>query len=400
MKTIALAFRYLWSRPLQALLNLLLLTLGLASITFVLLAGEQVDRAFQRDLAGIDLVVGAKGSPMQLILAGVFHIDVPPGNIPLEDVQELARQPQVAKLIPLSLGDSFRGFRIVGTTADYLSHYRMAFAHGQPWARPMEAVLGAQAAQATGMQTGKSFIGSHGLGGRGHEHGEKPYRITGVLAPCGCVVDRLILTATESVWQVHEGAMAVDDEDRKALEAEREVTIALITYKSPLAAVTFPRYVNSSTGMQAAAPAVEVSRLLRMLGVGSEVLRGVGAVLLFTAALSVFIALWNAVRERRADLAMLRMLGATPAKVASLLVCEALWLAVLASVLGLAAGHGLTALTGLLLEAQHSLPMTGQLWLPREAWIPAAALGVAIIAALIPTISAYRVDVAQLLNAR
>ena len=400
MKTIALAFRYLWSRPLQALLNLLLLTLGLASITFVMLASEQIDRAFQRDLAGIDLVVGAKGSPMQLILAGVFHIDVPPGNIPLADVQELARQPQVAKLIPLSLGDSFRGFRIVGTTADYLSHYRMAFAQGQPWARPMEAVLGAQAAQATGMQTGNSFIGSHGLGGRGHEHGENPYRITGVLAPCGCVVDRLILTATESVWQVHEKAMAVDDEDRKALQAEREVTIALVTYKSPLAAVSFPRYVNTSTGMQAAAPAVEVSRLLRMLGVGSEVLRGVGAVLLLTAALSVFIALWNAVRERRNDLAMLRMLGATPAKVASLLLCEALWLAVLASILGLAAGHGLTALVAWLLEGQRSLPMTGRLWLPQEAWIPAAAVGVAALAALIPTVSAYRVDVAHLLNTR
>jgi putative ABC transport system permease protein len=400
MKTIGLAFRYLWSRPLQALLNLLLLTLGLASITFVLLASEQIERAFQRDLAGIDLVVGAKGSPMQLILAGVFHIDVPPGNIPLADVQELAERPQVAKLIPLSLGDSFRGFRIVGTTPEYLSHYRMSFAQGQPWSRSMEAVLGAQVAQATGMKAGNSFIGSHGLAGGGHQHGDNPYRITGVLSPCGCVVDRLIITPTESVWQVHEKATAMDDEDRKALEAEREVTIALITYKSPLAAVTFPRYVNSSTGMQAAAPAVEVSRLLRMLGVGSEVLRGVGAVLLFTAALSVFIALWNAVRERRADLAMLRMLGATPAKVASLLVCEALWLAVLASILGLAAGHGLTALTGALLEAQHSLPMTGRLWVPDEIWVPAAALGVAIIAALIPTISAYRVDVAQLLNAR
>ena len=400
MTTAALAFRYLWSRPLQALLNLLLLTLGLASITFVLLASEQIDRAFQRDLAGIDLVVGAKGSPMQLILAGVFHIDVPPGNIALADVQELARQPQVAKLIPLSLGDSFRGFRIVGTTAAYPAHYRMAYAQGQPWARSMEAVLGAQVAQSTGMKTGDSFIGSHGLGGGGHEHGENQYRVTGVLAPCGCVMDRLILTATESVWQVHEKAMAVDDEDRKALQAEREVTIALITYKSPLAAVSFPRYVNGGTGMQAAAPAVEVSRLLRMLGVGSEVLRGVGAVLLFTAALSVFIALWNAVRERRDDLAMLRMLGATPAKVAALLVCEALWLAVLASVLGLAAGHGLTALVGLLLEGQRSLPMTGRLWLPAEAWIPAAAVVVAVLAALIPTVSAYRVDVARLLNAR
>ena len=400
MKTVALAFRYLWSRPLQALLNLLLLTLGLASITFVTLASEQIDRAFQRDLAGIDLVVGAKGSPMQLILAGVFHIDAPPGNIPLDEVQELAKLPQVAKLIPLSLGDSFRGYRIVGTTADYLSHYRMSFAQGQAWSRSMEAVLGAQVAQATGMKAGDSFIGSHGLAGGGHQHGDNPYRITGVLAACGCVVDRLIVTPTESVWQVHEKASAADDEDHKAHETEREVTIALVTYKSPLAAVTFPRYVNGSTGMQAAAPAVEVSRLLRMLGVGSEVLRGVGAVLLLVAALSVFIALWNAVRERRADLAMLRMLGATPAKVAALLVCEALWLALLASVLGLAAGHGLTALVGLLLQAQHSLPMSGGLWVPAEAWIPAAAVAVAMIAALIPTVSAYRVDVAHLLNAR
>ncbi|MCM2253984.1 MAG: ABC transporter permease [Ramlibacter sp.] len=400
MNTIALAFRYLWSRPLQALLNLVLLTLGLASITFVLLASEQIDRAFQRDLAGIDLVVGAKGSPMQLILAGVFHIDVPPGNIALADAQELARQPQVAKLIPLSLGDSFRGFRVVGTNADYLAHYRMRFVQGRAWERSMEAVLGAQVAQGTGMKSGDSFIGSHGLGGGGHGHGEHPYRIAGVLAPCGCVVDRLILTATESVWQVHESAMAVDDEDRKALQAEREITIALITYNSPLAAVSFPRYVNSRTDMQAAAPAVEVSRLLRMLGVGTDVLRGVGAALLLTAALGVFIALWNAVRERRADLAMLRMLGATPAKVAALLLCEALWLAVLASALGLAAGHALTALVGSLLEGQRSLPVTGWLWVPAEAWIPGAAVAVAALAALIPTVSAYRIDVAHLLNTR
>jgi putative ABC transport system permease protein len=161
-----------------------------------------------------------------------------------------------------------------------------------------------------------------------------------------------------------------------------------------------PRWVNSSTNMQAAAPALEVTRLLRLLGVGSEVLRGVGAVLLLTAALSVFIAFWNAVRERRADLAMLRMLGATPAKVALLLLAEALLLAVLACVLGLALGHALTEIAGRLLEAQRSLPVTGAIWLPSEWWIPAAAIGVATIAALIPVISAYRVDVAQLLNAR
>jgi putative ABC transport system permease protein len=400
MKTLALAFRYLWSRPLAALLNLVLLTLGLASITFVVLVSDQIDRAFQRDLAGIDAVVGAKGSPMQLILAGVFHIDVPPGNIRLDDVQELAKKPQVKQLIPLSLGDSFRGFRIVGTTPAYLQHYRLQVASGQPWAASMQAVVGAQVASATGLSAGNQFAGSHGLGAGGASHGHAPYQVVGVLAPCGCVADRLILTGLESVWQVHEKEMATDEEDRKALEAEREVTMALITYQSPLAAVTFPRYVNGETDMQAAAPAVEVTRLLRMLGVGSEVLRGLGAVLLLAAALSVFVALWNAVRERRADLAMLRMLGAPPAKVAALLLCEALWLAVLASMLGLAAGHGLTALVGYMLKAQQSLPLSGWQWIAAEAWIPAAALAVAGVAALIPAVSAYRVDVARLLNAR
>jgi putative ABC transport system permease protein len=430
MKTAALAFRYLWSRPLAALLNLLLLTLGLASITFVLLASSQIDRAFQRDLAGIDAVVGAKGSPMQLILAGVFHIDVPPGNIPLAGVRELERFPQVGQVIPLSLGDSFRGFRIVGTTPAYLAHYKLRVAEGATWREPMQAVVGAQAARAIGLRPGAAFSGSHGLAGGGNEHGEAPYRVVGVLAPCGCVVDRLILTGLESVWQVHEPhgttpkqaaepareapahahahahgrEQAAQAGERHAhaddKDAAREVTMALVTYRSPLAAVSFPRHVNTQTGMQAAAPALEVSRLLRMLGVGSEVLRGIGLVLLLTGALSVFVALWTAVRERRADLAMLRMLGATPARVGALLLCEALWLAVLASVLGLAAGHGLAEAVGAMLRTQQSLPLSGAEWMPGELWIPVLALAVAALAALIPAVSAARVDVGQLLDSR
>ena len=112
MNIIALSFKYLWSSPLAAGLNVLLLALGVASITLVLLTSSQIDHAFERDLKGIDVVVGAKGSPMQLILAGVFHIDTPAGNIPWAEVQSLQKDARVEKLIPLSLGDSFRGFRI------------------------------------------------------------------------------------------------------------------------------------------------------------------------------------------------------------------------------------------------------------------------------------------------
>ena len=401
MKLLALAFRYLWSRPLATVLNLVLLTLGLASITFVVLVSEQVQGALERDLRGIDLVVGAKGSPLQLILAGVFHIDVAPGNIKLIDLQALAKRPHVAQVIPLSLGDSYRGYRIVGTTAAYPAHYGVGVAQGRAWIKPMEAVAGAGVAQALGLKPGDRFVGGHGLGGGGMAHEAAPYAITGVLGACGCVLDRLILTSTESVWHVHEKpaepgkphAEGHDDEDE-----DREVTLALVRYATPLAAASLPRLVNTQTPMQAAAPAVEVTRLLRLLGVGSEVLQGVAAVLLLTAALSVFIALWSAVRERRADLAMLRMLGASPAKVAGLLLAEALWLAVMASVLGLALGHGLTAAVGVVLQAQQSLPVSGAVWLPQEGWIVAAALLTAGVAALVPAISAYRVDVAQLLQ--
>lgn len=395
-----LSWTYLWSRPLATVLNLMLLSVGIASITLVVLLSEQVEAAFDRDLKGIDVVVGAKGSPIQLILSGVFHIDVPPGNMALADVKQLQAQPQVAQLIPLSLGDSFGGWRIVGTTHDYVAHYGAMLAQGTLWSGPMQAVVGAQVAQRTGLALGQRFVGTHGLGGSGEAHSQAPFVVIGVLKHCGCVLDRLVLTATESVWLLHEKAMAQDEADRKALQAEREVTMVLIRYRSPLAAVTFPRWVNAATSLQAAAPAVEVTRLLRLLGAGTEVLRGFGAVLLAAAGLSVFIALWSAVRERRSDLAMLRMLGAPPRRIAGLLVCEALWLAAMACVAGLLLGHMLTGGVGLLLDAQRSLAVTAWWWSPAEAAVVAGAVGVAVLAALIPSASAYHTDPGVLLQSR
>jgi putative ABC transport system permease protein len=400
MKTILLSWRYLWSRPLAASLNLLLLTLGLAAITFVMLASHQITQAFERDVAGIDVVVGAKGSPMQLILSGVFHIDAPTGNIPLTAVKELQANPQVAKLIPISLGDNFRGSRIVGTSPDYVQHYAAKLAEGALWAAPLQAVIGAQVARQTGLKLGDSFAGSHGLGSGGEAHGQARYVVSGVLAASGSVLDRLILTSTESVWKVHESDTALDAEDQKILEEERELTLALIQYKSPLAAVTFPRFVNATTEMQAAAPALEITRLLSMLGVGTDVLKALAGVLLLTAGVSVFIALWSAVRERRADLALLRMLGAPPRKIVGLLLFEALWLALIACALGLLLGQGLMALMAWALQLDKSISLGMFAWPMELALVPALAFGVAWLASLLPAWEAYRVSVFELLQSR
>ena len=398
-----LAWTYLWARPLSAALNIVLLTLGLTVVGAVLQAQAQVERALQRDLAGIDLVVGAKGSPMQLILAGVYHLDVPPGNIPLTEVERLQQHPQVERLIPLSLGDNVEGFRIVGTTPDYITHYGATLVTGAVWTAPMQAVLGAEVARATGLKLGDGFYGAHGLGAGGAVHEEAAYRVSGVLAPCACVLDRLALTATESVWQVHDemhGAAEMDAQDLAELQADREVTLALIRYSTPLAAVTFPRAVNATERLQAAAPAMEITRLLSMLGVGTRAVQALGVVLLLVAALSVLVALWQALRERRADIALMRLLGVSPSRLAALLLAEALWLALLSLLLALGLSGGLTALLGFVLAQEQSLLLSGS-WAWSVWWpVPLLALAVALLAALLPAVAAYRQDVHTLLSVR
>ena len=421
MRALAFAWRYLWSRPLGTTLNIVLLSLGLSSMAFLLLVAHQLNQAFERDLAGIDAVVGAKGSPMQLILSGVFHIDVPPGNVRLKAVRDLERNPLIAQVIPLSLGDNLQGFRIVGTTAAYATHYGASLAQGRMWDAPMQVVVGAQAAKKLGLSVGSSFSGSHGLGAGGHAHGDQRYTVVGILAPGGNVLDRLLLTDLASVWQVHEppAAPAAHDhgdeaegadhdhaaeheaaESQSDSDAAREVTMALVQYKTPLAAMSFPRWVNTTTDMQAASPAVEISRLLKMLGLGTDVLRAFAGVLLLTAALSVFIALLSAVRERRGDLALLRMLGAPPARIAGLLLLEAAWLGLLAAVAGLALGQCFAYALAWGLQLDNSLLIGGTVW-PGVLWVvPGLALLVSVGAALLPAWGAYRVSVLELLQSR
>jgi putative ABC transport system permease protein len=397
VRLIALAWRYLWARPLVAALNLALLALGVGAMSFVVLVSEQVEHSVQRDLAGIDLVVGAKGSPLQLILAGVFHLDVPTGNIPLETVATLGGHPLVARVVPLSLGDSVKGHRIVGSTPDYLALYGASLAEGALWNGKLQAVLGADAARDTALALGATFAGTHGLGASGEAHGHTPYTVVGRLARCGCVLDRLVLTGLESVWAVHE--TETDDKDPQHHEAEREVTLLLVGYRSPLAAASLPRWVNAQAGLQAAAPALESARLLRMVGAGTDVLRGFGAVLLLAAAASVFVGLVHAVREREPDLAMLRMLGAPPRRVAALVLAEALWLALLGALIGLALGQGLTGVLGWELARQRSLHVTGWWWSAQQAVLFGGTLALAVLAAAWPAWRALRLDVSRLMQA-
>jgi putative ABC transport system permease protein len=395
-----LSLAYLKARALNTALNLVLLALGVGTIALLLLASHQIEERMGRDARGIDLVAGAKGSPMQLILSAVFHIDAPAGNIPLAEAKKLAQHRSVKRAIPLALGDSYRGFRIVGTTHDYVTHYGGELASGRLWEAPMEAVLGAEVARATGLGVGGTFVGSHGVAEGGEEHGEYPYAVVGVLKPTGSVLDRLVLTNVESVWFVHVHPEKHDDPKAvlaQLREDEQEITALLIQYATPIAAATLPRMINSTSVLQAASPAYESARLFRMLGVGLDVLRAFALVLVAAAGLSIFIALYNAMEERRYDLAVMRMLGASPGKLVRLVLLEALVLALAGALIGLVLGHLLAEVVGAMLAAAQQPAVTGAAWLPGELWLVALAAGVGLLAGLVPAWRAYRTDIATTL---
>lgn len=402
MNLFAVSLAYLRAKPANTLLNVLLLALGVATVTVLLLASEQLDQRMRGDAQGIDLAVGPKGSPMQLVLSSVYHIDVPAGNIPLADAQALAKHPMVRQAIPLALGDSFKGHRIVGTTHDYPNHYGARLAGGRLWEAPLEAVIGAEVARATGTALGASVVGAHGVGEADgmDAHDSTPYKVVGILAPTGTVLDRLFLTSVESVWLQHVPPQP-DETPQEVLDAmteeEKEITALLIRYASPLAAVGFPRMVNATPKLQAASPAFETARLFTMIGAGVDVLQAFAIVLVLAAGLSILIALFNALEERRYDLAVMRMMGAGPATLVRLVLLEGVLVAIAGTLVGLLLGHALTELLGAALAARRQPAVTGADFVLAELWLALFAVGVGLAAALIPAWRVYRRDVATTL---
>lgn len=422
MNALALGLRTIARRPLPAMLTVLLLALGIAMVVALLLFERELEDRLGRDARGIDLVVGAKGSGLQLVLSSVFHIDVPTGNVPLAELRGVARHPMTAGVIPLSLGDAYRGFRIVGTSHDYVRHYSGELAEGRLWERSMEAVAGARAAREGGLRAGGSFVGSHGLGGEpGLRHEEHPYRVVGVLKETGTVLDRLILVDSASVWEVHaahgasgagaagsgpgagsqDGGGGNEGAGGRGLPAgDGEVTAMLVRYRTPLAAVTLPRAIDSGTALQAASPAQEIARLFHLVGTGLDAFRAFAGVLIAASALSLFISLWHAMHEQRYDLAVMRVLGASRGRTLRFVLAQGAALGAAGAVLGTALGHGLGQLVRAWLERSRSLSMGGLGWAPEEAFVIAGAVLIALVASAVPALRAYRLDVASVLAER
>lgn len=416
MNILILVWSYLKAKPLNTVLNVVLLALGIAVITVLLLFNKQLEEKISSNAKGIDLVVGAKGSPLQLILCNIFHIDFPTGNINLKEAEQISRSRLIKKAVPLALGDSYQSYRIVGTTPEYIELYHLELAQGNWWDHELETTIGANVSEGLKLTVGDTFQSTHGLveGGSGHE--DQKFVVKGILKRTNTVADNLILTSVETVWHVHEHAEvdAGSHEEHNhehdstfvasrlipthaAGDSTKEVTSLLIQYRSPMAAIQLPRMINGESKLQAASPAFETARLFSILGVGVDILTGFAYVLIFISALSVFIALYNSLKERRYDLAIMRSMGASRVKLFFNVLLEGVTLTFLGSVFGLLLGHSMLAMLSAAVEETQKAGITGLVFYSAEWIILAGSLLLGVVCALIPALQAYRTDISRVL---
>ncbi|GAB3248568.1 ABC transporter permease [Larkinella harenae] len=406
MNLLKISWANLKDKPLSSFLSGLLMTLGITIISLLLLLNKQLDEQFSRNVKGVDMVLGAKGSPLQLILSSIYQIDAPTGNIPLDEAERLTRNPMIKTAIPLSMGDSYQTFRIVGTNKKYVDHFEATVGEGALFQKNLEATIGARVAEVTGLKIGDTFSGSHGLDGEGEEHGDTQYKVVGIFNPSNTVIDQLILTPLSSVWAIHEHHEEHEGDDVEALEeghdheheaeAPREITSMLIKFRNPLG-MMIARGINNNSKLQAALPSIEINRLFSLLGVGVDTLRGLAVAIMLIAGISVFVSLYNSLKERKYEMALMLSMGAGRTQLFGMLLLEGLVLSLIGFVLGLVLSRvGLLFLSTRTEQSFHyslnNLSILSEEWL-----VLGVAVLIGILAAALPALGVYRMNISRTL---
>lgn len=408
------AVRNIISKPLNFLLGWLLLTASVTIISLLLLVQEQVENQFTNDIKGVDMVLGAKGSPLQLILSAVYHIDAPTGNIKYDEAQKWMKHPFVQSAIPLAYGDSYKGYTVLGTTGAYLEKYNAVVQTGRLNEKVFEVLVGNKAAAILELKVGDKFFGTHGAKEGGEEHKEHAYVVTGILNATGSVIDNLVICNIESVWEMHEhhdeeeknssGATGTENhepghqQEHADTAHPKEITAVLLKFRSPLGQIQLPRVINTNTNMMAAVPAIEVNRLFSLLGIGIETMKKMAWGIMILSALSVFITLFNALKDRKYELALMRTMGGSRARLMFLVLLESMLLCVSGFICGIIVSRIVLYYISKAVQSDYHFSFNNfALQFPEEAWLFFITLLVGITAAAIPAIKAYRLNISKTL---
>jgi putative ABC transport system permease protein len=391
MNLFRIARRNLTVKPLNTLLSLVLLAFGVGIISLLIIVEKRLADEFDRNIRDIDIVLGAKGSPLQLILANVYHIDVPTGNISRREAEKIMRHPYIESGIPLAYGDNYMMHRIVGTTHDYARHYDARVSSGVLFEDVYTATIGAAVAKNTGLAIGDTFFSAHGLKDATDVHADHAFTVVGIFEESGTVIDQLILTPMESVWGVH-----IEDAEERGEDPSDEITAVLLKKKNPLAVVMLPGLLKE-TNMQVALPSIEISRLQSNFGVGMQTLRAIAILIMIISFVSVFISLYTSLRDRRYELALMRTMGATRLTLFALILLEGMLLTFMGTAVGLITSRvGMLGL-GNLIKDRFRYDLTDLAVVQGEYALVIITIFVGVLASLLPAYSAVRIDISKTL---
>ncbi len=452
MSILNLSWKNLLAKPLNTSLSLLLLVFGVGTISLLFLLNYQLDKQLKENVRGVGLIIGANGSPTQIMLASIYQIGSPTGNIQYEEVERFAEHPAVKYAIPLSYGDGYKGYRVMGTSHDYLKLYEAELVEGRLWEEELEVVLGARVASETQLKIGDTLVIGHGL----EQHSDKPLKVVGILAPDYSVVDQLILTDSRTLPAVHDHDHDHDheheeehgeeehsheegddhdhehdeghehdhegdehdhdheaegheheeghDHDHEAHEHEEEleeITALMLAFEEGKEGMSLllSGMVNQNPKLKAVLPAAELSYINKQMGVGVGTLRAFAIIIMLVSALSVFISLYNSLKERRYEMALLRSLGASPTYLLWSVLLEGLILSLIGFLLGIAASRaGMWILSNVLTEQYHyDFGADFILW-QEEGILAIISLAIGFLAAIIPAIQAYNTPIAKTLT--
>lgn len=421
-----IAWRNTWFKPLNTVLSIILLTASVAIITVLILLQKQFEDQFNKTMDNVDLVLGAKGSPLQLVLSSLYQMDAPPGNISYGEAKQWINHPFVETAIPLAYGDNYMGYKIVGTTEDYIKKFQGTLADGKLNTKDFEVVIGATIATKLNLKVGDTFFGSHG-DADGEVHEDHPYTIVGILAPTGQLIDNIIVSNVESVWNMHDHDHAHDETEEEHVHTEacthdhdhdhdhseeehthhdhehdedegKELTAVLLKLKNNMAKMTWQRVIPQNTDMQAASPVLEINRLFALFGVGLQALQYLAYGIMMISGISIFVALYNTLKERKYEFALLRIHGASKGQLLSMILIESVFLCCIGYLFGMILGR--VALYFISVSSQEEFKLAFNpldvVW-DKELMLFGITIIVGAIAALIPALKAYSLNISKTL---
>ncbi|MEO0809052.1 MAG: ABC transporter permease [Pseudomonadota bacterium] len=420
MTMIRLALQSLCNRWLTAALTVLALAFSVILLLGVEKIRTSAKASFANTISGTDLVIGARSGSIQLLLYSVFRIGNATNNMTWQSYEDIRQRPEVDWAIPLSLGDSHRGFRVLGTTQEYFDRYKyrqnrsLAFAAGERFDDLFDAVIGADVATSLGYKVGDEIIVAHGIGEIGlNEHGDKPFRISGILAKTGTPVDRTVHVSLEAIEAIHidwqDGMQRTDrtvtaDEVRRLQHRLRPkaITAAMVGLKSKIAIFKLQRYVNTYRyePLSAILPGATLYELWGLVSTAETALTAVSFMVVITAILGMVTMILATLNERRREIAILRSVGAGPLTIVGLLVSEAGLLTLVGVILGIISTYALLFTLQPWIDASYGLYLDiSALSLKDFGTMAVIVLG-GLLAGILPALRAYQYSLADGMSVR